>query len=129
MALGVRVQELGPVRAGRAALVPVRQDGRRRSQHQGLNPLRLLERQPQRYAAAERCFEKAVRVAPKKTETLAAAGQQSRDFRKLMEGAELHAGLIVIVPNVTPALQRELFAGGLQAVARLADMNYYFVKR
>jgi len=32
------------------------------------------------YAAAERCFEKAVRIAAKKTEALVAAGQQSRDF-------------------------------------------------
>jgi tetratricopeptide (TPR) repeat protein len=32
------------------------------------------------YAAAERCFEKAVRVAPRKTETLAIAGQLSVDF-------------------------------------------------
>jgi len=32
------------------------------------------------YAAAERCFEKAVRIAPNKTNALAAAGQQSRDF-------------------------------------------------
>jgi tetratricopeptide (TPR) repeat protein len=31
-------------------------------------------------AAAERCFEKAVRIAPKKLEALAAAGRQSRDF-------------------------------------------------
>jgi tetratricopeptide (TPR) repeat protein len=32
------------------------------------------------YAAAERCFEKAVRIAPRKTEALVAAGQQCRDF-------------------------------------------------
>ena len=32
------------------------------------------------YAAAERCFEKAVRVAQKENEILAAAGQRSRDF-------------------------------------------------
>jgi Tfp pilus assembly protein PilF len=32
------------------------------------------------YAAAERCFEKAVRIAKKKSETLAIAGLQSRDF-------------------------------------------------
>jgi tetratricopeptide (TPR) repeat protein len=32
------------------------------------------------YAAAERCFEKAVRIATKKTETLATAGLQCRDF-------------------------------------------------
>ncbi|HEY1716877.1 MAG TPA: sulfotransferase, partial [Verrucomicrobiae bacterium] len=31
-------------------------------------------------AAAERCFEKAVRMSPNKTETLAAAGLQCRDF-------------------------------------------------
>ncbi|MGA2029953.1 MAG: sulfotransferase, partial [Verrucomicrobiota bacterium] len=33
------------------------------------------------YAAAERCFEQAVRMAPHKTETLALAGAHSRDFR------------------------------------------------
>ena len=32
------------------------------------------------YAAAERCFEKAIRIAPKTTETLAIAGQLARDF-------------------------------------------------
>ena len=34
------------------------------------------------YAAAERCFERAVRIAPKKAETLAMAAQKSREFRK-----------------------------------------------
>lgn len=33
------------------------------------------------YAAAEACFERAIRVAPRKTETLIAAGVHSRDFR------------------------------------------------
>jgi tetratricopeptide (TPR) repeat protein len=33
------------------------------------------------YAAAERCFEQAVRVSPRKTETLALAGTHGRDFR------------------------------------------------
>jgi len=33
------------------------------------------------YAAAAECLERAVRVAPRKTETLAAAGIHSRDFR------------------------------------------------
>jgi tetratricopeptide (TPR) repeat protein len=33
------------------------------------------------YAAAEQCFERAIRVAPRKTEILAAAGINSRDFR------------------------------------------------
>ncbi len=34
------------------------------------------------YRAAARCFEQAVRIAPKKSEVLAIAGQKSRDFRK-----------------------------------------------
>ncbi len=33
------------------------------------------------YAAAEQCFERAIRVTSRKTETLAAAGIHSRDFR------------------------------------------------
>src|SRR5437870_5216708 len=32
------------------------------------------------YAAAEGCFEKSIRVAPRKTEALMVAGQQCRDF-------------------------------------------------
>jgi len=34
----------------------------------------------------------------------------ARDFRKLYASEELHAGLIIIVPQVLPAQQRELFA-------------------
>jgi hypothetical protein len=37
----------------------------------------------------------------------------ARDFRRLMGESELHAGLIVVLPNVTPALQRELFERAL----------------
>ncbi|YCI06425.1 DUF5615 family PIN-like protein (plasmid) [Ensifer sp. D2-11] len=33
----------------------------------------------------------------------------ARDFRKLYAREELHAGLIIIVPQVLPGLQRELF--------------------
>ncbi len=46
----------------------------------------------------------------------------ARDFRKLMGEIELHAGLIVILPNVTPAGQREFFERALREVARLQDM-------
>jgi predicted nuclease of predicted toxin-antitoxin system len=46
----------------------------------------------------------------------------ARDFRKLMEAIELHAGLIVIVPNVPPAMQRELFKRVLRELANLPDM-------
>jgi tetratricopeptide (TPR) repeat protein len=34
------------------------------------------------YAAAERCFERAVRLAPKKSAALAIAGQKAREFRR-----------------------------------------------
>jgi len=44
------------------------------------------------------------------------------DFRKLMRESELHAGLIVVLPNVTPALQRELFQRALVEASRLPDM-------
>lgn len=38
----------------------------------------------------------------------------ARDFRKLYTKEKLHAGLVIIVPQVLPALQRELFALILQ---------------
>lgn len=38
----------------------------------------------------------------------------ARDFLKLYAKEELHAGLLIIVPQVLPALQRELFALILQ---------------
>jgi predicted nuclease of predicted toxin-antitoxin system len=46
----------------------------------------------------------------------------ARDFRKLMGELELHAGLIVIIPNVTPTMQRELFERGLGEVTRFPDL-------
>lgn len=39
-----------------------------------------------------------------------------------MEQTELHAGLIVIIPDVTPTLQRELFEHALLETNRLPDM-------
>lgn len=41
----------------------------------------------------------------------------ARDFRKLYASEELHAGLIIIVPQVLPALQRELFIAVLHEFA------------
>ena len=46
----------------------------------------------------------------------------ARDFRKLMGQLELHAGLIVITPNVTPIMQRELFERALGEVTRFPDL-------
>lgn len=39
------------------------------------------------------------------------------DFIRLFGGMEIHAGLIVIVPNVAPVLQRALFSAALQYLA------------
>ncbi|MCL8382961.1 DUF5615 family PIN-like protein [Xanthobacter aminoxidans] len=41
----------------------------------------------------------------------------ARDFRKLYVKQELHAGLVIIVPQVVPARQRELFDALLEALA------------
>lgn len=40
----------------------------------------------------------------------------ARDFRKLYGNEEIHAGLVIIVPQVVPALQRDLFTLILQEV-------------
>lgn len=41
----------------------------------------------------------------------------ARDFRKLYGREELHAGLVIIVPQVLPELQRELFTLILRELA------------
>ncbi|TAU79661.1 toxin-antitoxin system, toxin component, PIN family protein (plasmid) [Rhizobium leguminosarum] len=41
----------------------------------------------------------------------------ARDFRKLYANEQLHAGLVIIVPQVLPALQRELFVLILRELA------------
>ncbi|MBB3979772.1 hypothetical protein GGQ64_005017 [Rhizobium azooxidifex] len=43
--------------------------------------------------------------------------KNARDFRKLYGSEEIHAGLIIIVPQVVPALQRDLFALILEEIA------------
>jgi predicted nuclease of predicted toxin-antitoxin system len=43
------------------------------------------------------------------------------DFRRLYQGQPLHAGLVIIVPNVAPALQRELFAFVIADIAHGAE--------
>jgi len=50
------------------------------------------------------------------------ATNNARDFRKLMGEIDLHAGLVVIVPNVTPGVQFELFRRALVEVAKVPDM-------
>lgn len=46
----------------------------------------------------------------------------ARDFRKRYAKEELHAGLIIIVPQVVPALQRDLFELILQDLSSGAEL-------
>lgn len=45
------------------------------------------------------------------------------DFIRLFGKMELHAGLIIIVPNAVPALQRALFEGVIQYLAGKVLVN------
>jgi predicted nuclease of predicted toxin-antitoxin system len=53
------------------------------------------------------------------------------DFLTLYQQAPLHAGLVIIVPNVTPRLQRELFqavlsyVGERELVNTVVEIEYY----
>jgi predicted nuclease of predicted toxin-antitoxin system len=45
------------------------------------------------------------------------------DFIQLFGEMDLHPGLVVLVPNVVPALQRALFEGAIQYLARRDLVN------
>ena len=45
------------------------------------------------------------------------------DFTALYAKEELHAGLVIILPNVTPARQRELFRAALSHIGKRNLMN------
>lgn len=53
------------------------------------------------YAAAERCFDKAIRIAPSKAEALSIAGLRCLDFKK-HEMAERYLQKAIAEPNVSP---------------------------
>ena len=46
----------------------------------------------------------------------------ARDFRKLYAKEELHAGLVIIVPQVLPARQREMFDAVLDELANSDEL-------
>ncbi|MFG1228599.1 DUF5615 family PIN-like protein [Xanthobacter wiegelii] len=46
----------------------------------------------------------------------------ARDFRKLYAKEEIHAGLVIIVPQVSPARQRALFDTLLEAISTEAAL-------
>jgi predicted nuclease of predicted toxin-antitoxin system len=43
------------------------------------------------------------------------------DFRRLYAMQTLHAGLVIIIPNVNRVMQRQLFRGALDVLATLGD--------
>lgn len=45
------------------------------------------------------------------------------DFTALYAKAELHAGLVIILPNVTPSRQRELFRAALSHIGKRDLIN------
>jgi hypothetical protein len=45
------------------------------------------------------------------------------DFKALYAKEELHAGLVIILPNVTPSLQRELFRAALSHIEKRDLIN------
>jgi len=69
-------------------------------------------------AAAERCFEQAVRVAPNKTETLAVAGVNCRDFGNFALSERFYLRAIA-QPNAAP----ELFVQLAKLYERLRRME------
>ncbi len=46
----------------------------------------------------------------------------AKDFRHLHGGVELHAGLVILIPNATPVLQRQLFDAALDELDRNPDL-------
>ncbi len=45
------------------------------------------------------------------------------DFRRLYARVPIHAGLVIVIPNVVPALQRELLSAVLDAVGERGLIN------
>jgi tetratricopeptide (TPR) repeat protein len=83
------------------------------------------------YAAAERCFEKAVRIAPRKTEALVAAGQKSRDFgnyamaeryfQRALEQKDVSSETVVKLAEIYERLRRSEEAAHLVERALQSD--------
>lgn len=45
------------------------------------------------------------------------------DFRQLYKREDIHAGLIILIPSVAPAIQRELFQAALEFVGNRELIN------
>ena len=46
----------------------------------------------------------------------------AKDFRRLYAQQEIHAGLVILIPNVPPADQRELFDAALDELAETPNL-------
>lgn len=44
------------------------------------------------------------------------------DFRRLYAAAPLHAGLIIIIPNVGRMVQQQLFSGAIEELTQLGEL-------
>lgn len=62
-------------------------------------------------------------MQPIRDEDFTFVTNNAKDFRKLYARADIHAGLIVIVPNAPPADQRRLFDAVLNALAGQTLLN------
>jgi predicted nuclease of predicted toxin-antitoxin system len=47
----------------------------------------------------------------------------AQDFRRLYRKAELHSGLILLLPMVRPEVQRQLFRAGLEYIAGRTNLT------
>jgi predicted nuclease of predicted toxin-antitoxin system len=56
-------------------------------------------------------------MAPIKEGDFTFVTNNAKDFRRLYAQEEIHAGLVILVPNVPPAVQRELFDAALDELA------------
>ena len=46
----------------------------------------------------------------------------AKDFRRLFEKTQLHPGFVIVVPNVRPAVQDDLFRSALDEIAKLPSL-------
>lgn len=56
-------------------------------------------------------------MEPIREEEFTFVTNNARDFRKLYAKEEIHAGLVILIPNAPPAEQRELFDAVLDELA------------
>jgi predicted nuclease of predicted toxin-antitoxin system len=61
-------------------------------------------------------------MAPIREGVFAFVTNNAKDFRRLYAQEGIHAGLIILIPNVPPSEQRELFDAALDDLAAAPDL-------